>query len=603
MLAHLTAAIQPGWHLYSVTTPRGGPIPTSVGLADTPAIASTKLYQAKPERKFDPNFQLDTETFQNEADFLFDVELSKTAAAGTADVTARARYQSCNDRLCLPPRTKTAAAAVAIDPAAPVATIAIPAGFTEVHSRPVAPARAAVPTTPAPVSTPAESSGLGWFLLTAFGFGIAAIFTPCVFPMIPITVSYFLNRQTGNRRDGLTQAVLFCLGIVVLFTSLGLLAKAIAGPFGVVQLGSSPWVNAFIAAVFIVFGLSLLGAFELTLPSGLLTRVDSASRRGGYVGTLLMGLTFSLTSFACVGPIVGPLLVSSIQGQGLQPVLGMMCFASGLAAPFFFLALFPQYLQRLPRSGVWMARVKVVLGFVILAAAVKYLSNIDQVLQWNVITRERFLAAWVVLFALAGLYLLGLLRLEGFKPDERLSVLRTLLGAAFLMFAVSLIPGMWGARLGDLDAYVPAAANGSFAGGQGAGASVAWLKNQYREALTRARAENKLVLVSFTGYACTNCHWMKANMFPRPEVEAALKNLVPVELYTDGSDAASESNQQLQEKKFGTVAIPFYAIVSPDEKVIATFPGLTRDARQFVAFLTPKAGGTETAWLLTRAAR
>jgi thiol:disulfide interchange protein len=236
--------------------------------------------------------------------------------------------------------------------------------------------------------------------------------------MIPITVSFFLNQGSAGRRGSLMQAIVFCLGIVVLFTSLGLLMKAVAGPFGVVLLGSNPWVNGFIVLVFIVFGLSLLGAYELTLPSGLLTRLDSASRGGGYMGTLLMGLTFSLTSFACVGPIVGPLVVASVNGDSLQPVLGMMCFTAGLAAPFFLLALFPSYLKRLPRSGGWMSRVKVVLGFVVLACALKYLGNIDQVLQLGILTRERFLAAWLVLFTLPGLYLLGMLRLEGVKPTS-----------------------------------------------------------------------------------------------------------------------------------------------------------------------------------------
>jgi thiol:disulfide interchange protein DsbD len=263
----------------------------------------------------------------------------------------------------------------------------------------------------------------------------------------------------------------------------------------------------------------------------------------------------------------------------------MLCFATGLAAPFFFLALFPSYLKRLPKRGMWMARVKVVLGFIVLAAAVKYLSNIDQVLQIGFLTRERFLAAWVVLFALAGLYLLGFLRLEGINADDQLGVGRTLLGALFLIFAISLIPGMWGAKLGEIDAYGPVSTAGVF-GGEPA-ESLVWMKDQYREALARARAENKLVLVDFTGYACTNCKWMKANMFPRPEIAALMKNFVPVELYTDGNYAVSEENQKLQEAKFKTVAIPFYAILDPDERVIAT-SAFTRDSKEFLAFLSSK---------------
>jgi thiol:disulfide interchange protein DsbD len=431
------------------------------------------------------------------------------------------------------------------------------------------------------------------FLLTAFGFGLAALFTPCVFPMIPITVSFFLNQSNaaaGEKSRGWTQALVFCLGIVVLFTGLGFLVTAIAGPFGVVQLGSSPWINGFIALVFLAFGLSLLGAFELSLPSGLLTRLNSASQGGGYAGTLLMGLTFSLTSFACIGPIVGPLLIASVQNKGSQPVLGMLAFATGLAAPFFLLALFPSYLQKLPRSGGWMVRVKIVLGFIVIAVMLKYLSNVDQVLQTHWLSRERFLAAWIVLFALPGLYLLGLISMEGIKRDERLGVSRALTAALYLVFSISLVQGLLGARLGDLDAFVP---EGSASGNTATATNT--FKNQLDAALDTARQQNKLVLINFTGYACTNCHWMKANMFTRPEIQSALKDLIIVDLYTDGTDAESEKNQKLEDQKFGTASIPFYAIVDADQKVVATFPQLTRDSHEFLSFLQSKPGVSERA--------
>jgi thiol:disulfide interchange protein len=583
ILGKLTGTIESGWHLYSPTTPKGGPIPTMVSLADSPVVAGVKLYEPKPERKLDPNFNIDTETYQGEVVFLLDIELKKDAAAGPVELTAQIRYQCCSDKLCLPPKRKTASATISIDPGAPATAIAIPAGYTEFPSTSAAkPAPAS--TQPAPVAPAPKSQDLGRFLLIAFGAGLAAIFTPCVFPMIPFTVSYFLKRQNTRQREGILQALVFCLGIIVLFTGLGLITKAIAGPFGVVQLGNSPWVNGFVAIVFIVFGLSLLGAYELTLPSALVNRLDQASQRGGYGGTLLMGLTFTLTSFACIGPIVGPLLVASVQTSGLQPVLGMAAFATGLAAPFFLLALFPSYLQRLPKSGGWLMRVKVVLGFIVLAVSLKYLSSVDQVLQKGLISRELFLAAWVVLFALPGLYLLGFLRLEGIKPDEHLGVGRMLLGAVFLIFSLSLLPGMFGSSLGELEGYIPVAAKPA-ALSSGASGEAVWMKNQYREALAKARQENKLVFLNFTGYACTNCHWMKANMFPRPEISGLLKDFVLVDLFTDGTDAVSEQNQQLEEKRFGTVAIPFYAILDPDEHVIATFPGLTKKTEEFANFL------------------
>ena len=436
------------------------------------------------------------------------------------------------------------------------------------------------------------------FLLTAFGLGLASIFTPCVFPMIPITVSFFLNQKGGPHHKGLGQALVFSLGIVVLFCALGLGVTAAVGPFGVNQLGANPWVNGFIAVVFGAAALSLLGAFEITLPSSLLTKLDSASRHGGYFGTLLMGLTFALTSFACIGPFMGSLLVATVQTKGLAPVLGMIAFAVGLASPFFFLAAFPSYLKRLPRSGGWLARVKVVMGFVLVAAMIKYLSNVDQVLQLGWITRERFLAAWFVMFALAGLYLLGLLRLEGVDASEPVRIGRLMVASFFLAMAFSLLPGMFGASLGQLDAYVPAPTAGlvNMGGRNTAQGGQVWLKNQYRQALDQARAENKLVLVTFTGYACTNCHWMKANMFPRPPIAEATKSLVMVELYTDGTDQESEENQKLQDDKFKTVAIPYYALMDPDGNVVATFDkGMTTDTQEFLTFLTSRPTGTRAA--------
>lgn len=584
----LTANLDPGWHLYSLTTPKGGPIPTTAEFLENPALEKAVLYEPKPERKFDPNFNLDTETFAEETVFLISAKLKNGAPLGPVELTAQVRYQACSDRQCLPPRKKTASYSLAVDARAPTAAaLVVPAGYSAVDLK-------EGPTEP-PVGVPGTTKtaegdrSIGVFMLTAFGLGLAAIFTPCVFPMIPITVSFFMGG-----RGGVLQAALFSLGIVALFCLLGLGITAAVGPFGVLQLSASPWVNGFIASVFAVFALSLLGAFEIALPSGFLTKIDQASRRGGYLGTLLMGLTFSLTSFACVGPFVGSLLAASVQSKGAQPVLGMMSFATGLASPFFFLAAFPSYLKKLPKSGGWLMRVKIVMGFVLLAALFKYLSNIDQTLQLGWLTRERFLAAWSILFALAGLYLLGFLRLEGIEAGDRLGIGRLLAASTFLIFSLSLLPGMFGFGLGELDAFVPSpqagqmlSAASSTSGGAG---GLVFLKDQYSEALAKARAEQKPILVTFTGYACTNCHWMKANMFTRPEVAAVMKNFVLVDLYTDGTDEASQKNQVMQSNQYNTVAIPFYAIVDPEGKTLATFPGLTRDPGEWQAFLSKAAG-------------
>ena len=575
VLGKLTGTIDSGWHLYSITTPPG-PIPTAIRLSDNAAVESLTLYQPKPERKFDPNFNADTETYTDKVTFLLKIKTSKSAA-GPVDLVAMPRYQVCSATQCIPPVTKQVTGRITFAAGASAAAVSIPSGYAEAK--------------PGTSAGPTESDGsLLAFLGVAFGFGLASIFTPCVFPMIPITMSFFLNKQGASKATIVTQATIFCVGIVVLFTGLGLIVTSILGPFGVVQLGSNVWVNGIIATVFLVFGLSLLGAFEITLPSGLLTTLNQKSEQGGTLGTLLMGLTFALASFACVGPFMGTLLAASVQGGGARPVLGMLVFAAGLALPFFLLALFPGYLQKMPRSGGWLARVKVVMGFVVLAAMFKYLAAVDQVMQWNVVTRERFLAIWVVLFAMAGLYLLGFLPLEGVKRDDKVGLGRLLTGMAFLAFALSLVPGMLGSHLGELETFVPPAAANAIGGETNT--QLVWLKNDLAGALEQARRENKLVLVNFTGYACTNCHWMKANMFTRPEIAGVMRNMVLVDLYTDGNDAASQANQALENGEFHTIAIPFYVIYDPGKKVVATFPSLTRDPAKYLAFLNTKSSET-----------
>ena len=568
----LDGVIEPGWHVYSMTTPKGGAPQTRIAVAENSVVKFVHFFQRKPEVKLDPNFGVNTENYESKVGFVIEAEIAKDAPAGPFELTANLRFSVCSDKECLPLK-RTVATNLEIDASAPLATMAtLTSEFLLVDSsKPAAPVAAS--------SFKTADQALGPFLLLAFGLGLAALFTPCVFPMIPFTVSAFLDQPAG----GWKKALVFCLGIVVMFTALGFGLTVALGPFGVVQLGSNVWVNGFISIVFLVFGLSLLGAFELTLPYGLVNKLNAASGQGGYAGALLMGFTFTLTSFACVGPFMGTLLAASVQGDRLQPVLGMATFAAGLALPFFLLALFPAYLQKLPRSGGWLMRVKVVMGFIVLAFLLKYVSNIDSVMQWGLLPRERFLAFWVVLFAMPGAYLLGWLPLEGTDRNEALSVPRLVIGSLFLVFALSLVPGMSGVALGELDAMVPSSTH-SLSGG-GADGALVFIKNDYPAALAKAKAENKLLFVDFTGYACSNCKWMKANMFPKPEIQAALAKLVIAELYTDGTDAVSEQNQKLQESRFQTVALPFYALIDGDEKTVATFSGVTRDPAEFLKFL------------------
>jgi len=270
-LLRAAGKVDPGWHLYSASSPAG--IPTSFQIA---GAGQVRVFQPAPVKAFDKNFGADTETFEGEVTFLIEAKLNQP----TTSLDLKARYQTCNDTQCVPSRWSGTVPLTA-------GALTMPAGYSE-----------AKPPSPAGATPVTQEQGLGAFLLVAFGFGLASLFTPCVFPMIPITMSYFLNRQSGGRGDGVAQAVVFCLGIIVLFSGLGLLITAVLGPFGVVQLGSNPWVNGFISLLFIAFGLSLLGAFEITIPSSILTRLNKSSDKGGFAGTLLMGLTFSLASFA-----------------------------------------------------------------------------------------------------------------------------------------------------------------------------------------------------------------------------------------------------------------------------------------------------------------
>jgi thiol:disulfide interchange protein DsbD len=586
VLGRLQATIDPDWHMYSLTTPPG-PIPTSIKLTDSSAVEKLELYQPPPVRKFDPNFNSDTETYEGTQTFLARIQLKKDVKPGALTLTFEPRYQTCSNTTCIPPRTRQITSTLNIEASAPAAAIVIPAGYVE-----------AKPTT-APVSAgknagtgSAADGGLLPFLALAFGFGLAAIFTPCVFPMIPITMSYFMGR------GGLKQATTFCLGLIILSSGIGLVSTLLLGPAGIVQVGSNAWVNGFTALVFLILGLSFLGAFELALPSSLLTKLNAASGSGGFIGTLIMGLTFALTSFACVGPFMGTLLAGSVGSGMLRPVLGMFVFSTGLSLPFFLLALFPQYLQKLPRSGEWLGRVKTVMGFVVLAAALKYVYSLDAVLQLGLVTRERFLAAWFVLFGMAGLYLLGFLRLPGIDKDAEIGPWRMLLGIGFLGFAISIVPGMYGGKLGELEAYIPPPGANSIGGGPGGSADLAWIENDLPAAFAKAKAEGKVVLVNFTGYACTNCHWMKANMFTRPEIAGVMKNMVLVDLYADGQDAVSLANLKLEEDKFQTIQEPFYALYDANQNVIATFgKGLTRDSQEYLTFLNSRgtAGSTNVA--------
>ena len=586
VLGRLTASIEEGWHVYSTTTPEG--IPLSLGLEESEAVARWRAFQPDPEIVYDPNFQAEVEWYTGEVDVLLELEIAD-AASGVATLNALVRYGACDPRQCLAPKRKSASAEVSIVPGAPSIVVAIPEGYqpakpgqTDLTKLPQTASEASAPATPV---YGGDQSGLLGFGLIALAAGFVAILTPCVFPMIPIYMGSFMG---GGERPWSTvarQAGLFCAGVIVLFTAIGGALSTLLGPFGLSQIGSNAWVNLLIAGVMFTFALNMLGAFEITLPSSWTTGASARSTGSGIFPTLMLSLVFTLASFGCTGPFIGTLLAGSVgEGGASMPVIGMALFATGLSGPFFLLALFPALMNRLPRSGGWLATSKRVAGIVILAIGLKYLGSVDQVFGWGILSRERFLAIWIVLFAAGGLYLWGIVRLADEGPPGGIGLTRLGIGGAFLALSISLVPGMLGGRLGELDAHIPEASATGLRSAAGGGLS--WIKDDFAGAEAAARAEGKTLLVSFTGYACSNCKWMKANMFTRPEIGELVGEMVLVELYTDGFDAASEANQEFQISRFRSSSLPFYALIRPDGTVAATFSGQTRDAEQFRSFLS-----------------
>jgi thiol:disulfide interchange protein DsbD len=426
-----------------------------------------------------------------------------------------------------------------------------------------------------------QASTLGAYVALAALMGALSLLTPCVFPMVPITVSYFTNRQGRTRKDAVTEALVYGLGIVLTFTAVGFILALAFGASGLSRFAANPWLNIGVTALFVAFAMSLFGVWEIALPSGLVNAAARADAgKGRFVGTLLMGLAFTLTSFTCTAPFLGTLLVVAAQGDWQWPLAGMLAFSSVFAAPFVALALAPHWLKSLPRSGGWLIAVKAVMGMAELAAAMKFLSNVDLVWHWGIFTRNVVLASWIVIALLLVLYLAGLIPLGRAPRLPRPRGGRLLASAATLALAVWLGSGLAGRRLGELEAFLPPIdAVGAVARGE-----QHWLTN-YEEALAAAAKTNRPVLVNFTGYTCTNCRWMEANMFTRPEIASELSKFVLVELYTDGTDDMNRRYQQLEQDLFGTVALPYYAVLGPDGTPKVAFGGLTRSSDEYLSFL------------------
>ncbi len=441
------------------------------------------------------------------------------------------------------------------------------------------------------------SAAFIWLAATA---GALSLLTPCVFPMVPITVSYFLRHANSTRARAFTAVAVFGLGIVITFTALGVTVAALVGAAGLIRFATNAWVNLAIAAIFLALALNLLGFYDLNVSSRMLGRIDSATRSGHMsdsASALLMGVLFTLTSFTCTAPFIGTLLVAASQGEWQRPIVGMLVYAIVFALPFIVLATIPRWISELPRSGAWLNRIKVVMGFVELAAVAKFISNADLVWHWNIFTHDVVLAIWVALALVSTLYLLGAFHLPHEPPIERrnprggyafprIGVGRAIPALAFLALGVWLATGLTGRTLGTLESFLPPVGGDQPAvNSADAPAELHWRLNDLPAALAVARQENRRVFIDFTGYTCTNCRWMEANMFTRAAVRAAMNRYVLARLYTDGDGDMYEKQQSMQQQRFGTIALPLYAIVDPDGRTITTFAGLTRSPHDFLSFL------------------
>lgn len=422
------------------------------------------------------------------------------------------------------------------------------------------------------------------FFWLAASTGLLSLLTPCVFPMVPVTIAYFSTPHRADAR-GLQRAFLFAVGIIGTFTVLGLALAAIFGAAGLNQFAANPWVNLLLAALFVAFAANLFGWFEIGLPWRVSTAADRVVRGatpGSSLGALLMGAAFTLTSVTCTAPFVGTLLVLASQGSWTTPIAGMLVYSTAFALPFFILAAAPGLVSQLPRAGEWMKTLRVLIGLLELGAAIKFVSNADLVLGWGIFTRNVILIAWSAL-AIAGAAYLA--RNARARIQRRELGWETVVGiATALLLAAWLVSGVnEQRRLRQIEAFLPPDVIGPPEGARGTETS--WVLNDYAGALTSARATQKLVFVDFTGYTCTNCRWMEANIFTRPDVSAELGQFVLARLYTDGEGEIYERQQAFQEKTFGTVALPLYAVVDADGRVRGTFSGLTRSPSDFIAFL------------------
>lgn len=558
-----TATIDDHWHVYSKDLPSDdGPIATEFNFLD----GSYELVDGIREKgeliqEYDPNFMMDLSYYSHKMVLEQDFKIN-----GEKNIVGEIYYMTCDEDKCLPPE----------------------AVEFEINAKEGKLVGGETSSTDTGEDAPAvedensdEESDGGLWGIFAFGFlgGLTALLTPCVFPMIPMTVSFF-TKQSGTKAKGISNAIMYGLFIVGIYTLLGFAVTVIFGADALNALSTNVWFNLAFFLLLIIFAISFLGAFEITLPSSFVNKVDQQSYQGGFIGIFFMALALSLVSFSCTGPIIGTLLVeAAVHGGVAGPLVGMGAFSLALALPFALFAAFPGWMNSLPKSGGWLNSVKVVLGFIEIGLAFKFLSNADLVVQAHLLTREIFIAIWIAVSAMLTLYLLGFIRMPHDSPLERLTVGRTLLGTTFLTFTIYLIPGLWGAPLKLISGFPPpmfySEAPNGFGGGGGNVTHVSGADvipegadpshcphnlncfHDYEQGMAYAKEVNKPVLLDFTGWACVNCRKMEESVWSDPRVLDILSgDVVLISLYVDEKTKLPESEQYVSEttgKKIKTV--------------------------------------------------
>ena len=568
-----------GYYIYS-SDPSQSLSPTTIDWNDSLYFSKISIiHEPIPKIKYDPNFKMDIGYHSGTVQFKQDLQILKSLDPGSYSKSGTFQYQVCDPKICIP-HWEDYSVNLIISPGEPREEFIFPL-ISDYESK-----KHINNSSNVNELNDVIEKGLTSFILFAIGMGFLALLTPCVFPMIPITVSFFTKMGEDKNSSPLYSSSIYTIGIITIFTSLGLILALSLGATGANQLASNPWVNLFIAALFVYFAFSLFGHYEIQIPSVIRQFSTQQEQKGGVVGILFMALTFTLTSFTCTVQFVGLLLVAASQGEFFWPVIGMIAFSSAFASPFFFLALFPQYLAKLPQSGGWLNSVKVIMGFLELGAAMKFLSNSDLVWQWGIFTYQSVLSVWAIISFMMGIYLLGKIKLPHDSEIKVVGVPRLILSTIFLSFSIYLTSGLFGQPLhGLIDSYLPPKMDISTINKNEKSIEneLIWYDN-FSEGLNIGIEKNKPIFIDFTGYTCTNCRWMETNIFVDREVEKLFKEFILVKLYTDGGKYYRE-NQKIEVERFGTAALPFYVILSPDNQEVSRFHGMDPDVNKFVAFL------------------